>query len=135
MGLAHTSEVMDVPVIAEDESWTTQAACTAADPDRMFVTGAAQREVRAVCFACPVRMECLVEAFEQGITYGVWGGLTERERRAMLRGAGEGESVPWRERLEVDPALQERFAQEQQLGDRRPPRRRSAPQVADARSA
>lgn len=115
-----------MPVITQDESWTTRAACgalVAQDPDAMFVQGAAQRDARVVCFACPVRMECLVEAFEQGISFGVWGGLTERERRAMLRGAG-GEDQDWREHLEVDEALQERFAAERQRStapsDRRP---------------
>ena len=46
---------------------------------------AAQREVRELCFACPVRMECLADALNSQTTFGVWGGLTERERRALLR--------------------------------------------------
>lgn len=47
--------------------------------------GAAQRQVRTRCFSCPVRLECLADALQSEANYGVWGGLTERERRAMLR--------------------------------------------------
>ena len=114
-----------------DTSWTTRAACTpavgattaptsskledAGDLDAMFVSGAAQRDARQVCFACPVRMECLVEAFEARIEYGVWGGLTERERRAMVREADRsGEEPCWSERLQADPALRLRFETERE---------------------
>ncbi|WP_205739713.1 WhiB family transcriptional regulator [Georgenia sp. SYP-B2076] len=51
----------------------------------MFVRGAAQRSARQVCFACPVRTECLADALTSATEFGVWGGLTERERRALLR--------------------------------------------------
>lgn len=102
-----------------EESWTSRAACagrtagagTGGDPDAMFVQGAAQRAARTVCFACEVRMECLVEAFETGMEFGVWGGLTERERRAMVRQAA-GSTVPWRQRLVYDTELRARFEQE-----------------------
>jgi WhiB family transcriptional regulator, redox-sensing transcriptional regulator len=49
------------------------------------VTGARQREARGFCRACPVRTECLAHALDQRIEFGVWGGMTERERRALLR--------------------------------------------------
>ena len=38
-----------------------------------------------MCLACPVRTECLAEALDSRIEFGVWGGMTERERRALLR--------------------------------------------------
>lgn len=38
-----------------------------------------------MCFGCPVRTECLAEALDHRIEFGVWGGMTERERRALLR--------------------------------------------------
>ncbi|AYD88997.1 WhiB family transcriptional regulator [Actinomyces sp. 2119] len=69
----------------DDQTWATRAACTAIDPDRLFGKGAEQRDIRSVCFSCPVRMECLAEALNSGSSFGVWGGLTERERRALLR--------------------------------------------------
>ena len=65
--------------------WTTSAACNAADPDELFVTGAAQNRAKTVCQGCPVRTECLADALDNGVEFGVWGGMTERERRALLR--------------------------------------------------
>jgi len=49
------------------------------------VRGAAQRSARELCFTCPVRTACLVEALESETEFGIWGGLTERERRALIR--------------------------------------------------
>lgn len=65
--------------------WTASAACNASDPDELFVTGAAQNRAKAVCMGCPVRAECLADALDNRVEYGVWGGMTERERRALLR--------------------------------------------------
>src|SRR5699024_272926 len=85
-----------------DEEWTLRALCAQRSPDALFVRGAAQQQARASCFACPVRLECLVDALDNRIQYGVWGGMTERERRALLRRAPSVES--WRSTLEdVDP--------------------------------
>ena len=72
-------------VVETDQTWAVYAACAHADPDALFVKGAAQREVRQVCFSCPVRVQCLADALDSKITFGVWGGLTERERRAIMR--------------------------------------------------
>ncbi len=47
--------------------------------------GAQQREARGICRGCPVRAECLAEALDNKIEFGVWGGMTERERRALLK--------------------------------------------------
>lgn len=69
----------------QDETWVAQALCAGQEPDALFVQGAAQRQVRTRCFSCPVRLECLADALQSEANYGVWGGLTERERRAMLR--------------------------------------------------
>jgi WhiB family redox-sensing transcriptional regulator len=65
--------------------WTTRAACRVTDPDTLFVQGAAQNRAKAVCVGCPVRTECLADALDHNIEFGVWGGMTERERRALLR--------------------------------------------------
>lgn len=98
------------------ESWTALAACARPshdddeNPDAMFVQGAAQRNARQVCFTCPVRLECLIEALETRMEFGVWGGLTERERRAMQRAAAG--AVDWRARVERDAALRDRFERE-----------------------
>jgi WhiB family redox-sensing transcriptional regulator len=67
------------------ENWGAQAICRTDDPDVLFVPGAAQKRVKAVCGACPVRTECLADALDNRIEFGIWGGMTERERRALLR--------------------------------------------------
>ncbi len=60
--------------------WTTRAACKGTDPDELFVQGAAQNRAKLICRGCPVRTECLADALDNGIEFGVWGGMTERER-------------------------------------------------------
>lgn len=66
------------------QDWASEAACrNLGDRDYLFVQGAAQREARQMCFTCPVRRECLVDALDSRTEYGIWGGLTERERRAL----------------------------------------------------
>ena len=65
--------------------WTATAACRNSDPDDLFVQGAAQNRAKAVCQGCPVRIECLADALDNRVEFGVWGGMTERERRALLR--------------------------------------------------
>jgi WhiB family transcriptional regulator, redox-sensing transcriptional regulator len=84
---------------AVDGHWTARAACGngKAAPDALFVEGAAQREARSVCGACDVRLECLADALDSRADFGVWGGMTERERRALLRRRPEVES--WRDEL------------------------------------
>ncbi len=86
-----------------DQHWTAYGACGGLSPDDLFVEGAAQRSAREVCLGCPVRLDCLVDALDHHIAFGVWGGLTERERRALLRRFPD--VVSWREMLEVDPDL------------------------------
>ena len=78
--------------------WTTQAGCRNTDPDALFVQGAAQNRAKALCFGCPVRAECLADALDNQIEYGVWGGMTERQRRAVLKKSPEVTS--WRTVLE-----------------------------------
>ena len=88
---------------ARDTAWTARAVCTGADPDALFVTGAAQRDAARMCQACPVRLECLADALDHQIEYGVWGGMTERQRRAILKKSPEVTS--WRAVLEEARAV------------------------------
>jgi WhiB family redox-sensing transcriptional regulator len=67
------------------QDWTALGACTDQDPDDLFVTGAAQNRAKQVCMGCPVRTECLSDALDNQVEFGVWGGMTERERRALLK--------------------------------------------------
>ena len=71
--------------MAGKQNWRAAARCRTADADGLFVTGARQREARRFCRTCPVRTECLAYALDERIEFGVWGGTTERERRALLR--------------------------------------------------
>ncbi|WP_336921443.1 WhiB family transcriptional regulator [Aquipuribacter sp. SD81] len=67
------------------EEWPELATCRGEDPDALFVQGAAQQQAKVLCRACPVRTECLAQALDTRTEFGVWGGLTERERRQLLR--------------------------------------------------
>jgi WhiB family redox-sensing transcriptional regulator len=80
------------------EDWSAHAACHESDPDSLFVQGAAQNKAKIVCGACRVRTECLADALDNRIEFGVWGGMTERERRALLR--RRPQVVSWRRVLE-----------------------------------
>lgn len=79
--------------------WEEQAICYTVAPDEMFLDGAAQSSAKSVCKPCPVRTECLAHALDRRIQYGVWGGMTERERRALLRRRPGVRS--WRQLLET----------------------------------
>ncbi|WP_058234602.1 WhiB family transcriptional regulator [Devriesea agamarum] len=70
---------------ADGQDWTAHGACSNLDPDGFFVQGADQQRVKALCGPCPVRTQCLADALQNRIEFGVWGGMTERERRRMLR--------------------------------------------------
>jgi WhiB family redox-sensing transcriptional regulator len=79
--------------------WPSVAACRTGDPDALFVQGAEQNVAKRICRSCPVRYECLADALDNRIEFGVWGGMTERERRALLR---RHPQVPsWRKMFEA----------------------------------
>ncbi|MGV0101525.1 WhiB family transcriptional regulator [Streptomyces californicus] len=73
------------------ENWRLHAACREEDPDLFFpigTTGPAvvqTEEAKAVCRACPVQAACLEWALENRQDSGIWGGLSENERRALKR--------------------------------------------------
>ena len=67
-------------------SWRQYARCLGADPELFYPTSdEAAEEARAICTICPVREPCLEYAITAREKQGVWGGLTERERRRMIR--------------------------------------------------
>ena len=75
-----------LPTHIDERPWAAYAACRDADPELFFGGENAQTsEAVRICSGCPVREECLDWALEMRITYGIWGGLTERERRRALR--------------------------------------------------
>jgi WhiB family redox-sensing transcriptional regulator len=73
--------------------WVTKARCRSNNPDDLFVTGAAQKRATTICRGCPVVAECLADALDNHMEFGVWGGLTERQRRALVR--DHPEVVSW----------------------------------------
>ena len=120
----------------QDQSWAAMAACATTSPDDLFVQGAAQRSARAVCFGCPVRLQCLADALDNRVPFGVWGGMTERERRALLR--RQPEVTSWRALLSSgDEAVAELVAIKPPRGSRttgagRPPVTRVSADRAEA---
>ncbi|SDQ88866.1 transcription factor WhiB [Thermostaphylospora chromogena] len=74
---------------AEDLGWQERALCAQTDPEAFFPEkGGSTREAKKVCRSCEVRAECLEYALEHDERFGIWGGLSERERRRIKREAG-----------------------------------------------
>jgi WhiB family redox-sensing transcriptional regulator len=70
----------------EEKSWQTKSNCMGVDPDLFFPErGASTREAKEVCRGCVVREECLEYALSNGEKFGIWGGMSERERRRLRR--------------------------------------------------
>ena len=70
----------------EASSWWGQGLCAQSDPDAFFPEkGGSTREAKKVCRSCEVRAECLEYALEHDERFGIWGGLSERERRTITR--------------------------------------------------
>jgi WhiB family redox-sensing transcriptional regulator len=70
----------------QERSWQTRANCMGVDPDLFFPErGASTREAKEVCRGCVVREDCLEYALANGEKFGIWGGLSERERRRLRR--------------------------------------------------
>ncbi|GMU79261.1 MAG: hypothetical protein AMXMBFR46_20540 [Acidimicrobiia bacterium] len=69
-----------------ERRWQERANCLGVDPDLFFPErGASTREAKSVCRGCEVRGDCLEFALAQGEKFGIWGGLSERERRRVRR--------------------------------------------------
>ena len=96
------------------QDWASVAACQESRPDELFVRGAEQHRAKQVCLGCSVRTECLAEALDNQIEWGVWGGMTERERRALLRRRPNVQS--WRSLLEMAQAEHARSFPDDALG-------------------
>jgi WhiB family redox-sensing transcriptional regulator len=73
-------------VFEVDLSWQDLANCRGANADLFFPErGASTRTAKSICRACSVRVECLEFAIRNGEKFGIWGGLSERERRKIRR--------------------------------------------------
>ncbi|HUH06492.1 MAG TPA: WhiB family transcriptional regulator [Egibacteraceae bacterium] len=73
-------------VLIETLPWAGQAKCLQADPDTFFPEkGGSTREAKRICIGCEVRDECLEYALANDERFGIWGGMSERERRKLKR--------------------------------------------------
>jgi WhiB family redox-sensing transcriptional regulator len=82
-GAPHMHDISDD---LETKGWQDLANCLGVDPDLFFPErGASTREAKEVCKGCVVRGDCLEYALANGEKFGIWGGLSERERRRIRR--------------------------------------------------
>jgi len=69
-------------------SWQSDALCAQTDPEAFFPEkGGSTRDAKRICTTCDVRDECLEYALQNDERFGIWGGLSERERRKLKRRA------------------------------------------------
>lgn len=70
-----------------EDQWQERALCAQTDPEAFFPEkGGSTREAKRICLGCEVRDECLEYALANDERFGIWGGLSERERRRLKRG-------------------------------------------------
>lgn len=70
----------------EERPWASFGSCRDANPDLFFSSDdRSAREAIRICRGCPVASECLAWALDTRVRYGIWGGLTERQRRRVIR--------------------------------------------------
>ena len=84
------SEPLHLVAVGDDDaillSWQEQALCAQTDPEAFFPEkGGSTREAKRICVGCDVKGECLEYALGQDERFGIWGGLSERERRRLKR--------------------------------------------------
>ncbi|MFC4222950.1 WhiB family transcriptional regulator [Lysinibacter cavernae] len=69
-------------------AWQADALCAQTDPEAFFPEkGGSTRDAKKICSTCEVRSQCLDYALENDERFGIWGGLSERERRKLRKRA------------------------------------------------
>lgn len=82
--------IMQTERIATDYSWQERGSCRGVDADLFFPTSEDEATPgKAICTTCPVRLACLAFSLERNERFGIWGGLTERERGRLSPTARE----------------------------------------------
>ncbi len=82
------ADLAALAMVTEDEQWHDRALCAQTDPELFFPEqGGSTREAKQICTTCEVRSECLEYALSRDERFGIWGGLSERERRRLNRRA------------------------------------------------
>ncbi len=83
------NEVESDLLVGDESDWHERALCAQTDPEAFFPEkGGSTREAKKICTGCEVRSECLSYALANDERFGIWGGLSERERRRLKRSAG-----------------------------------------------
>ena len=78
-------DLLDGP---EEQEWQDRALCAQTDPEAFFPEkGGSTREAKRICLGCEVRSDCLEYALAHDERFGIWGGLSERERRKLKKRA------------------------------------------------
>ena len=78
--------VLDDDALGAELDWQERALCAQTDPEAFFPEkGGSTREAKRVCLSCDVRGDCLEYALANDERFGIWGGLSERERRRLKK--------------------------------------------------
>ena len=80
--------LLGIGLDTDGQSWQERALCAETDPEAFFPEkGGSTREAKKVCLTCEVRDDCLEYALMNDERFGIWGGLSERERRKLKKRA------------------------------------------------
>ncbi|CCH34845.1 hypothetical protein BN6_76220 [Saccharothrix espanaensis DSM 44229] len=80
--------LIDLFDATDEQDWQERALCAQTDPEAFFPEkGGSTREAKRICLGCEVRSECLEYALQHDERFGIWGGLSERERRKLKKRA------------------------------------------------
>lgn len=75
------SDLLDNPL-----AWQSDSLCAQTDPEAFFPEkGGSTRDAKKICTTCEVKAQCLEYALQNDERFGIWGGLSERERRRLRR--------------------------------------------------
>lgn len=86
--VAELDVLADLFDASEAEDWQERALCAQTDPEAFFPEkGGSTREAKRICQGCEVKDECLEYALAHDERFGIWGGLSERERRKLKKRA------------------------------------------------
>ncbi|WP_281279803.1 WhiB family transcriptional regulator [Subtercola boreus] len=84
LGVPGVRQVDDNPL-----AWQTDSLCAQTDPEAFFPEkGGSTRDAKRICQTCEVKSQCLEYALQNDERFGIWGGLSERERRKLRKQAG-----------------------------------------------
>jgi len=78
--------MLELLIPENEDDWADRGLCSQTDPEAFFPEkGGSTRQAKEVCMKCDVRAQCLEAALDRDERFGIWGGLSERERRKLKR--------------------------------------------------